>query len=237
MIACTTVGMLEIGKMNPDRMNVGRNDDSSATWNATCCVSAIVEISSPCACAPTRNSDDRSRRAAARSRASAGRTAAIAARMMSSAETNESARYGSVLPRMNGTGADRRHPDLLHRAALLLADDRERRGDDRGDHRDVGDQAGHEEQRAAQLRVVPDARLERSAAARPRRLRAAMASAATRRAELGDERLRVAHHGRRGVGVVAVDDRPARSSAAGCRTSRSKPAGITSDGARLVWCR
>src|SRR6185436_7414406 len=55
VIHCTTVGMLVIGKMNPDRIIVGSSDDSSAIWNATCCVSAIVEISSPCACAPIRN--------------------------------------------------------------------------------------------------------------------------------------------------------------------------------------
>src|SRR5690606_35483282 len=56
LTAWTAAGMLEMGKTKPERMKVGRKDDRSATWKATCCEVAIVEMSSPCACAPTRNS-------------------------------------------------------------------------------------------------------------------------------------------------------------------------------------
>ena len=117
---------------------------------------------------------------------------------MRNADVCASTRYGSVLPRMYDERGDRRHADLLDRAVLLLPHDRQRRRDDGGDRRDVRDQARHEEQRAAQLRVVPDARL-------PRRRIGARTSAprcgATRRVSTPFD---VPQHGRRRVGVVAV---------------------------------
>ena len=51
---CSAIGMLAIGKMKPDSSMVGRNDDSSAIWNATCWLSATVEMNSPMASAPNR---------------------------------------------------------------------------------------------------------------------------------------------------------------------------------------
>ena len=56
-------------------------------------------------------------------------------------------------------GAHGRHADLLHGAALLLAHHRHRGGEDRGQHQQEADQAGHQELGGAQLRVVEDARL------------------------------------------------------------------------------
>ena len=103
VIHCTTVGMLEIGKMKPDRIIVGSSDDNSATWKATCWVCAMVEISSPCACAPTRNRPIDRHNSAHEPRI--GRSnSSIAARITVIAETNEITRYGSVLPRMYGSG-------------------------------------------------------------------------------------------------------------------------------------
>lgn len=43
------------------------------------------------------------------------------------------------------------------RTRRLLTDDRQRRGGDRHQHREVSDQTRHQKQRAAELRVVPDA--------------------------------------------------------------------------------
>ena len=91
---------------------------------------------------------------------------------------------------------------------------------------------GHQEQRAAELRVVPDARLEREQPARRPASRAAPASrSAPTRALTRLER--VADHGRRGIGVVAVDDqlharRPARL------RRRAEPRRDHEHGARLV---
>ena len=47
VIAWTTGGMFRTGKMNPDRMNVGRNVDRMASWKATCWVRVIVEMKRP----------------------------------------------------------------------------------------------------------------------------------------------------------------------------------------------
>ena len=121
---------------------------------------------------------------------------------------------------------DRRHPHLLHRPGFLLAHDRQRRGDDGGEHRDVGDEAGDEEQRAAQLGVVPDARLDVAASApscEPMR-----ACSSYRCDWRVDQAHRVAHDRRRGVGVVAVDEELHRRVGRPDATSAPKRAGITS---------
>ena len=55
-------GMLEMGNTNPDSIIVGRNDASSAIWNAACCDSAMVETIRPNPSAPARYSDSDSRR-------------------------------------------------------------------------------------------------------------------------------------------------------------------------------
>ena len=89
--------------------------------------------------------------------------------MIISADANDRTRYGIVLPTTYARGLTGAILHLLHRPALLLADDRQRRGDDGGDHRDIRDEPGHEEQGAAQLRVVPDARFQCTAASRRRR--------------------------------------------------------------------
>src|SRR5919197_5404400 len=92
--------MLEIGKMNPDSINVGRNDDSKAAWKATCCVSANVEITSPVPSAPTMNSDNASRSENQFPRmGNWNRT--IAASTISAADASEIRKYGMVLPTTN----------------------------------------------------------------------------------------------------------------------------------------
>ena len=40
-------GIDEIGKMKPDRSRVGSIAESRPNWNATCCVSASVEMKIP----------------------------------------------------------------------------------------------------------------------------------------------------------------------------------------------
>src|SRR6185503_3254176 len=52
---CKPSGMLEIGKMKPESMNVGRKAISMDIWNATCCVGATVDTSRPVPSAPARN--------------------------------------------------------------------------------------------------------------------------------------------------------------------------------------
>ena len=42
-----TTGILSIGKINPDKMNDGRNETNVAIWKATCCVSATDETKIP----------------------------------------------------------------------------------------------------------------------------------------------------------------------------------------------
>ena len=96
--------------------------------------------------------------------------------------------------------AEGRHAHLLHRASLLLAHDRERRRHHGRDHRDVGDEPRHEEERAAELGVVPDARLNRNERSRRRADRRSLMVLAL----AAQDGQRVAHHGRRGVGVVAI---------------------------------
>ena len=92
--------MLEIGKMKPDSISVGRNEISSAIWNATCCVSATVEISRPVPSAPTRNSDSATSSASQLPRI--GRpNSTIDARMISAADASEMRKYGMVLPTTN----------------------------------------------------------------------------------------------------------------------------------------
>ena len=93
----------------------------------------------------------------------------------------------------------RRHPHLFHRPAFLLAHDRKRRGDDGGDHRDIRDEPGDEEQGAPQLRVVPDAWFQCH-------WRGHGDGGVLVSGYLRDDRLGVAHHRRRSVGVLAVDD-------------------------------
>ena len=86
--------------MKPDSMIVGSSEISSAIWNATCCVSATVEISSPVPSAPTRNSDSASSSASQLPRI--GRpNSTIDARMISAAEASEIRKYGMVLPTTN----------------------------------------------------------------------------------------------------------------------------------------
>ena len=93
-------GMLEIGKMKPDSMIVGSSEISSAIWNATCCVSATVEISRPVPSAPTRKSDSATSSGSQLPRI--GRpNSTIEARMISAADVSEIKKYGIVLPITN----------------------------------------------------------------------------------------------------------------------------------------
>ncbi len=118
--------------------------------------------------------------------------------MTSSPDTCESSQVRQRFADDEGGRRDGRHPHLLHRARLLFPHDRQRRRDDRGDHRDVGDEPGHEKQRAAQLRVVPDAGLDGDDGPMP--------AGAERRRRFEQHRVGVAEHGRRRLRVVAVED-------------------------------
>ena len=140
-MSCSARGMLLIGKMNPDSMIVGRNEISSASWNASCWVSATVEISSPVA---ERADQEQRERDEQRQPVAAHRQAEQEHRRADD-ERRRRERDEEVRKRLaddERQRVDRRHAHLLHRAGLLLADDRQRgRGDSR-DHRDVGDQPG-----------------------------------------------------------------------------------------------
>ena len=114
--------------------------------------------------APTRNSDSATSSDSQLPRI--GRpNSTIDARMMSAADASEITKYGIVLPTTNenvSIGAMRTCSIVPRSFSRTIESAVEV---DRGDHRDVGDQPGHEEQRAAQLGVVPDARLDGDAAA------------------------------------------------------------------------
>ena len=73
---------------------------SSASWNATCCVSDAVEISSPVASAPIRNSDSATSSAIQEPRIGRPKST-IDARTMSAADAREIRKYGIVLPTTN----------------------------------------------------------------------------------------------------------------------------------------
>src|SRR6185503_16300586 len=89
--------MLLIGKMKPESISVGRNDVRSAIWNATCCDSAIVEISTPNASAPTRKSDTQAMSAVHEPRT--GRSnSTIDTATTPSDEASEITKYGTVFP-------------------------------------------------------------------------------------------------------------------------------------------
>ena len=145
--------------MKPESMIVGRNDDSSAIWKATCWLSAIAEMSRPIPSAPERNSAEREQQQ--RDRSANGQIEQHHRRDDHGDGRDErDHEIRQALADDEGQRADRRHAHLLDGAALLLAHNRQRRRDDRGDHRDVGEKAWHQEQRALEVRVVPDPRLE-----------------------------------------------------------------------------
>ena len=182
----------------------------------------MVEIISPSPSAPARYSD-RARISSSHEPFIGSPNSTIDA---STIDHRRGERDGEVRQRLAddvGAGAERRHPHLLHRAALLLAHDRERRRDDRRNHADVGDEAGDEEQRAAKLRVVPDPRFDGDEPGRAAhgRLRLILRRRRLQHAQ------RVPHHGRRGIRVVAVDDHLHRHALAGEEISL-EPGGITS---------
>ena len=92
--------MLAIGKMNPESISVGSRETTAASWKATCCVSATVEINRPSACALTRNSERASSSTTHDPRIGSPNST-IAATMIAIAETSEMMKYGIVLPAMN----------------------------------------------------------------------------------------------------------------------------------------
>ena len=119
--------------------------------------------------------------------------------------TSEIPRYGIVLPDDQLPRPQRRDAQLLHRAALLLAHDGERRREHGRQHEQEADEPGYEELRRLELRVEEDPRLEvdgrAQALAAPReRL------GHDREVLLGDERPRVAEDRRGGGRVGAVHD-------------------------------
>ena len=80
--------MLLIGKMKPERISVGSSEISSAIWNATCWLSATVEINRPVASAPIRNSDSASSSASQLPRIGSPNST-IEARMIRAADASE----------------------------------------------------------------------------------------------------------------------------------------------------
>src|SRR6185436_18573001 len=91
------VGMLEIGKIKPESINVGRNDVSSASRKATCWLSAMLEMSRPKASAPTRNNDTMPTSTTHEPRIGMSNNR-IAATTMLIDEISETTKYGAVLP-------------------------------------------------------------------------------------------------------------------------------------------
>src|SRR5687768_14175093 len=92
-------GMLAIGKTNPDKIIVGRNDASTASWNATCCDSATVEIINPRPSAPARYSDSASS-SNSHEPCIGSPNSSIDANTMNTDVASEMTKYGSVLPMM-----------------------------------------------------------------------------------------------------------------------------------------
>ena len=159
--------MLLIGKMNPDSMIVGRNEIEQRHLEGD-----LLRVGDGRDQQAGRQRADQKQRQREQQRqpVPAHRQAEQhhRRRMMSAADASAMMKYGMVLPTMNenvSIGAIRTCSIV---PTLLLAHDRQRGRGDGGDHRDVGDQSRDEEQRAAQLRVVPDARLD---ARRRRQLR------------------------------------------------------------------
>src|SRR5438034_11158458 len=89
--------MLEMGKTNPESISVGRNDASSATWNATCCVSATLEMNRPRPSAPKRNNDIAATSSSQDPRIGMPKSA-IETNTTPSDEARANAEYGSGLP-------------------------------------------------------------------------------------------------------------------------------------------
>ena len=88
-------------------------------------------------------------------RGSAPRTRTRRSAAPSITSTKPISAKGTVLPRMNSSGRDRRDHDLLHRADLLLAD-HGHAGQQQRDQRDHDDDhAGHVEVAAFQVLVEP----------------------------------------------------------------------------------
>jgi hypothetical protein len=91
--------MLAIGNTKPDNIIVGRNDASTASWNATCCESARVEIISPRPSAPARY-NDRARISRIHEPFIGSPKSPIDASTIASDVASEMAKYGNVLPMM-----------------------------------------------------------------------------------------------------------------------------------------
>ena len=107
--------MLEIGKMNPDSISVGRNDVSSATLKRHLLRSAMLEMSRP-----KRERADQKQRHDAESTTHEPRigmsNSSIAATTMLIAEIERDNEIRRRLAEDVRHRPDRRHPHLLHRA-------------------------------------------------------------------------------------------------------------------------
>ena len=159
VIPCTTPGMLPMSKMNPDRMNAGRNVAMIATWPATNWFFVTVEISSPIPSAASRNSEDAANNKTSdpRNGTPNNHTPIATDNAMPPVPEHE---IGQQLADQHLAHRHRRHHQRLHRAALPFARHHQRRQQRADQCHDDRDQARHEKVAAAQLAVEPDALLD-----------------------------------------------------------------------------